>query len=255
MCMCSHKVWFCVYVCANLELPFDNQPNPPLKYIHPPTQTHARTHTYTHICTGYFRSRAPDRVSRSINYISAPAIKQGYYQAAAHRSGKAWPIKGCCDVGAGACSCDSNTEWQLMLSRERGMERGKTDDWGRISKEKTEGSVQDRNERISLNHLSPSLHFFLNITLRMTGDKSAKKQFFINRVYNFFKISDFYKIAKLIFLSLLGLSHPWKMQEWQKRDSHKSEGEKATHAENISTLWFSNSLLGNSPLWHLFDKH
>lgn len=94
----------------------------------PPTPVHTCTHPHTHTHTGYFRSPAPDRVSRSINYISAPAIKQGYYQAAAHRPGKAWPIKGCCDVGAGARSCDSNTEWQLMLSRERRMERGKTGD-------------------------------------------------------------------------------------------------------------------------------
>ncbi len=132
ICVVCLSKSLCVHVrmYAYLELPSTiNQPPTPV-------HTHARTHARTHICTGYFRSLAPDGVSRSINYISAPAIKQGYYQAAAHRPGKAWPIKGCCDVGAGARSCDSNTEWQLMSSRDRRMERGRTDDWGWIQRRK-----------------------------------------------------------------------------------------------------------------------
>lgn len=100
--------------------------NPAPTHLH--TFQYTPTHTSTHRATS--EARAPDRGSRSINYISAPAIKQGYYQAAAHRPGKAWPIKGCCDVGAGTRSCDSNAEWQVMLSKERKMERGKTRNGG-----------------------------------------------------------------------------------------------------------------------------
>lgn len=124
--MCSLRfVCTCVHVRLSRARLYNQ---PPQHHHHYSKSSHLPTCTHTHICTGYFRSLAPDRVSRSINYISAPAIKQGYYQAAAHRPGKAWPIKGCCDVEVGARSCDSNTEWQLMLSRDRRMERGKTDD-------------------------------------------------------------------------------------------------------------------------------
>lgn len=121
---------------AYLEAPLKQSPNPPLQYSH----THTR---------GYFRSRAPDRASRSINYISAPAIKQGYYQAATHRPGKARPIKGCCDVGAGTRSCDSNTEWQLMLSGERRMERGKTQLWPDSKRKKKKRKREKKEKKLT----------------------------------------------------------------------------------------------------------
>lgn len=123
--------------------------NPPFQHTH----TNIDAHTNTHICTGYFRSLAPDRASRSINYISAPAIKQGYYQAAAQRPGKARPIKGCCDLEAGARSCDSNIEWHLMLSGDCRMEGGKTEaDFSK--KERTEGSENICKSTISTGTLS-----------------------------------------------------------------------------------------------------
>lgn len=54
---------------------------------------------------------------------------------------------------------------------------------GLNSKEKTEGGVWDRNKRISVNHPSPALCLYLDITLRRTEeDKKHRKQFFINRV-------------------------------------------------------------------------
>lgn len=76
--LCSESRYVCT--CMLIYSSVQQSTYPPLQCTH----THARAHTQ-----GYFRSLAPDRVSRSINYISAPAIKQGYYQAAAHRPGKA----------------------------------------------------------------------------------------------------------------------------------------------------------------------
>lgn len=133
--MCS-----CVHVFLS-GASLNNQPTP-----HFNTHNLTYTHTYTHT-RGYFRSLAPDGVSRSINYISAPAIKQGYYQAAAHRPGKARPIKGCCDVGAGTRSCDSNTEWQLMLSRDRRMERRKDRQLRLNSKGENKKIIKKENRR------------------------------------------------------------------------------------------------------------
>ena len=114
----TERGWMCVCVCALICAGYmcmliQNFP-PQSSNPSASTQTPARTHIRIHEATS--EGPAPDRVSRSINYFSAPAIKQGYYQAAARRPGKARPIKGCCDVGAGVRSCDSNTEWQLMLS-------------------------------------------------------------------------------------------------------------------------------------------
>lgn len=123
-------------------------------------------HTSTNTCKGYFGSLAPDRGSGSINYISAPAIKQGYYQAAARRPGKAWPIKACCDVRAVARSCDSNREWQLMLSRDGRMEREKMGIWGRIQKKKGgKKGVCGSNNRISVNYPSSALYLHLHFNL------------------------------------------------------------------------------------------
>lgn len=122
-----------------------------------PTETHMRTTTNT--CKGYFRSLAPDGGSGSINYISAPAIKQGYYQAAARRPGKAWPIKACCDVRAVARSCDGNREWQLMLSRDG--EDGESEDGHlrRNSKRKREGKrcVREQQQNICKLPISDTL--------------------------------------------------------------------------------------------------
>lgn len=118
--------------------------------------------TSTNTCKGYFRSLDPDRGSGSINYISAPAIKQGYYQAAARRPGKAWPIKARCDVRAVACSCDSNREWQLMLSRDGESEDGHL----RLNSKKkreTKGA-RESNNAISLNYLYPVLYLRLHFS-------------------------------------------------------------------------------------------
>lgn len=144
-----------------------------------PTETHM--HTSTNTCKGYFRSLAPDRGSGSINYISAPAIKQGYYQAAARRPGKAWPIKACCDVRAVARSCDSNREWQLMLSRDG--EDGKSED-GHLrlnlkKKRARKKGVWGSNNRISVNYPSPALYPHLHVNLKRTRDaKKTQKSLF-----------------------------------------------------------------------------
>lgn len=138
--LCSGSRHVCMYAYLELRSAINQYPPP-----------HFNTHPRTHRATS--EAQAPDRVSRSINYISAPAIKQGYYQAAAHRPGKAWPIKGCCDVGAGTRSCDSNAEWQVMLSKERKMGKGNTGNGGWIQRERTQGRARDNNKRISVNHL------------------------------------------------------------------------------------------------------
>lgn len=75
------SVWyFRVEVCVSMCPCMIIQSSPRL-ISQPPTPVDTYTHPHMHIRTGYFRSLAPDRASRSINYISAPAIKQGYYQA------------------------------------------------------------------------------------------------------------------------------------------------------------------------------
>lgn len=139
-----------------------------------PAETY--THTFTNTCKGYFRSVAPDRGTGSINYISAPAIKQGYYQAAARRPGKAWPIKACCDVRAAARSCDSNREWQLMLSRDGTMEKVRMGIWGWIQKkQRGKKSVCGSNTRISVIYPSSALFGNLHLHFNLWRPRDAKK--------------------------------------------------------------------------------
>lgn len=109
-----------------------------------------------------------------------------------------------------------------MLSRDRTMERGKTDNWGWIQrgKKNRRNSIENRNKSISVNHPSPAICLHLDTTQRTREDKNDWIQFFINTF-------QFLNHSIELFFSLFWLDYILEeSRKWQKRKKKRRKGEK-----------------------------